>query len=268
MQLETLARELAIRGFSHRTIKGYLAHNHHFLNWLDKSAKEATTEDIKNFLLLLRSRGYTNTSLNNVISALKFYYEEVLRRKLFFSISRPKREQYLPVVLSRAEIIQLLDGIKNKKHKLLLALAYGAGLRVSEVVSLKVRDLDFERSVITVRQAKGNKDRQTLLPEKLRLELPAFSQSRPATDYLFASERGGKLTTRSAQKIFEQALARTNLNQLATFHSLRHSFATHLLESGTDVRYVQELLGHHDIRTTQRYTHVTSARLKNIQSPL
>lgn len=268
IQLDTLTRELTIRGFSRRTIRGYLAHNRHFLDWLGKSAKEVTAEDIKNFLHVLRSHGYSNTSLNNVISGLKFYYEDVLKRKLFFTISRPKREQYLPIVLAREEIITILASVKNEKHKLLLSLAYGAGLRVSEAVALKVRDLDFERGVLNVRQAKGNKDRLSLLPEKLRAELRNFIQSKAASDYLFASERGGKLTMRSAQKIFEQALARTNLDQQATFHSLRHSFATHLLEGGTDVRYVQELLGHNDIRTTQRYTHVTSSMLRNIQSPL
>mgnify|MGYP001603142069 CR=1 FL=1 len=266
--LETLARELAIRGFSRRTIKAYLGHNRQFLQWLRHSAREVTTDDVKNFLLYLRSNGYTNTSLNSVISSLKFYYGDVLKRKLFYSIARPKKEKYLPTVLSREEIQQLLDHTANQKHRLLLALAYGSGLRVSEVVALKVRDLDFSNQIILVQQAKGNKDRLTLFPASLFDQLQQFTAGRAGTEYLFRSEQGGSLTTRTAQKIFEQALQRADQKKEATFHSLRHSFATHLLEQGTDMRYVQELLGHQDVRTTQRYTHVTSTRLRNIQSPL
>lgn len=267
-QLDSLARELTIRGFSRRTIKAYLAHNRQFLGWLGRSAKEVTAEDIKNFLRYLKTQGYTNTSLNSVISSLKFYYQEVLKRKLFYTVTRPKREQYLPVVLSRAEIQTMLDATVNLKHRLLLSLAYGAGLRVSEVVSLQIRDVDFANQAIYIHQGKGNKDRLTLLPHSLLEQLHRETGTIKGEEYLFASLRGGPVTTRTAQKIFEQALERAGLNKQATFHSLRHSFATHLLEQGTDLRYVQELLGHHDVRTTQRYTHVTSTRLKNIPSPL
>lgn len=268
IQLDALARELAIRGFSRRTIKAYLGHNMQFLVWLAKSAKEVTAEDIKNFLRYLKTQGYTNTSLNSVISSLKFYYQEVLKRKLFYTVTRPKREHYLPIVLSRVEIQTMLDATVNLKHRLLLALAYGAGLRVSEVVGLQLWDINFANQVIYIHQGKGNKDRLSLLPSSLVEQLHQFMGTRKGEDYLFAGSDGGPLTTRTAQKIFEQALERAGLNKPATFHSLRHSFATHLLEGGTDVRYVQELLGHNDIRTTQRYTHVTSPRLRNIQSPL
>lgn len=266
--LSSLARELVIRGFSRRTINAYVAHNRQFLQWYGQSAREVTADDIKNFLLFLRSRGYTNTSLNSVISSLKFYYQDVLKRKLFFNITRPKREHYLPLVLSREEVAQLLSATTNTKHSLLLALSYGAGLRVGEVVNLRVRDLQFSENTIHVHQAKGNKDRLTLLPEKIKIELKAFIANKTGEEILFASEHGGTLTTRTAQKIFEQALQRAGLNKRVTFHSLRHSFAAHLLENGVDTRYVQELLGHQDIRTTQRYTHMTNPGLRNIKSPL
>ena len=174
----------------------------------------------------------------------------------------------MPVVLSRTEIFKILKSLQNPKHKLLLALAYGAGLRVSEVVSLKVQDLDCQELTVHIKKAKGQKDRISILPERLVIDFKNIIAEKTKEEFLFASERGGKLTIRSAQKIFANALHNSCINKDATFHSLRHSFATHLLENGTDVRYVQELLGHQNIRTTQRYTRVTNPRIKNIKSPL
>ena len=150
---------------------------------------------------------------------------------------------------------------------MLVSLAYGAGLRVSEAVNLKVRDLNLEELTIHIRQAKGKKDRLTLIPEKLVNDLKNLMAGKDGGEYAFASERGGKLTDRTAQAVFEHALKKSGIKKGATFHSLRHSFATHLLENGTDVRYVQELLGHANIRTTQIYTHVTNPAIKNIKSP-
>jgi site-specific recombinase XerD len=149
-----------------------------------------------------------------------------------------------------------------------LSLAYGSGLRVSEVVALKVQDLDFEELTVLLKQAKGQKDRISVMPQGLIDDLKNLVAGKEKGDFVFASERGGKLTTRTAQKVFENALWLSGIKKDATFHSLRHSFATHLLENGTDVRYVQELLGHQNIRTTQRYTQVTNPKLKNIKSPL
>jgi len=183
-------------------------------------------------------------------------------------IQSAKRPIKLPVVLSRNEIEKILQTIINTKHKLLLSLAYGAGLRVSEAISLQVQDIDLDERVIHIKLAKGQKDRISLLPEKLISYLQNLIVGKSRNDLVFLSERGGKLSVRTAQKIFENALKKAKINKGATFHSLRHSFATHLLENGIDVRYVQELLGHSNIRTTQVYTHVTNPRLKNIKSPL
>lgn len=265
--LFALGQELVIRGFSKRTIKTYLEQNKNFLEFIKKSAKEVNAQDIKDYLLYLKGRGMTNTSLNLVISALKFYYQQVLRRKIFFGIKRPKREKYLPVVLSRSEIKCLLDSIANRKHKLIIALAYGAGLRVSEVVNLKVKDINLDELTINIRGAKGNRDRLTIFPEKLKDEINDFIAKHDKEDYFFTSVNGGKLTTRTMQKIFEHSLKKAGIKKDATFHSLRHSFATHLLENGVDVRYVQELLGHQNIKTTQIYTKVTNPRLRSIKSP-
>ena len=150
----------------------------------------------------------------------------------------------------------------------MISLAYGAGLRVSEVVKIRVKDLNFLEKIIYVRQAKGNKDRITVLPEKLLPDLKDFAFKKNKDDFLFESERGGLLTTRTAQKIFSSALLKAGISADATFHSLRHSFATHLLENGTDIRYIQALLGHRSIRTTQRYTQVSASGIRNIKSPL
>jgi len=150
----------------------------------------------------------------------------------------------------------------------MLSISYGAGLRVCEVINLKIEDVDSERNLIHIKQSKGGKDRVTILPEKIKDDLKNLMYANDNQRYLFESERGGNLTTRTAQKIFEQALKRSGIIKKASFHSLRHSFATHLLENGVDVRYVQELLGHKNIRTTQIYTHVTNMALRNIKSPL
>ncbi|MBU0964460.1 tyrosine-type recombinase/integrase, partial [Patescibacteria group bacterium] len=163
---------------------------------------------------------------------------------------------------------KMIDSIRNAKHKLLISLTYGSGLRVSEIVSLKVKDLDLEELVIHIKQAKGKRDRITIFPGKLKQDMQSFIDGKEKNDYVFASERGGKLSSRTAQKVFEHALKRAGIQKQASFHSLRHSFATHLLENGTDIRYVQELLGHQNIRTTQRYTQVTHTSLKKIISPL
>lgn len=179
-----------------------------------------------------------------------------------------KRTKRLPIVLSRQEIKEIIDSIKNLKHKLIISLAYGAGLRISEVVNLKVKDINLEELTIHLKNAKGKKDRITIFPEKIKNDLQNLIADKNLGDYLFESERGGKLTERTAQKVFENALRITRVKKDATFHSLRHSFATHLLENGVDVRYVQELLGHQNIRTTQIYTQVTNPKLKNIKSPL
>lgn len=162
----------------------------------------------------------------------------------------------------------ILQAPKNSKHRLLLALAYGAGLRVSEVVDLRVGDLDLPALMIHIKQGKGQKDRISVVPDTLVNDLRNLIAGKGAREYVFASERGGKLTTRTAQKVFETALHLSEIKKDATFHSLRHSFATHLLENGVDIRYVQELLGHQNIRTTQQYTHVTNPKLRNIKSPL
>ncbi len=268
--LANLAQELIIRGFSKRTIQSYLSHNQRFLDSAGKSARAVDSQDIKNYLLYLKSQNYTNTSLNQVISALKFYYGQILKRKLFFSIVRPKKEKYLPTVLTKSEIIKIINCAHNLKHKLLLSLLYGSGLRVSEVVKIQINHLDLVSKSLLVKDAKGQKDRFTLLSgigiKLLNLYLPKL----PSTQkYLFSGQSGeSHLTQRSAQKVFDHALEESGIKKDATCHSLRHSFATHLLESGVGIRHIQKLLGHQNIKTTEIYTHVARNFYNNIKSPL
>jgi site-specific recombinase XerD len=200
-------------------------------------------------------------------NAINFLYCQIYGRVGFKKFRHPKRSQKLPVVLSREEIKSILGQIKNNKHRLMVKLAYAAGLRVSEVVNLKVADIDLDELTVTVREGKGGKDRLSVLSESMIADIRDLTAGKEIVDLVFESERGGKLTTTTLQKVFIRALKKSGVKKSATFHSLRYSFATHLLENGVDVRYVQELLGHANIRTTQVYTKVTNPRLKNIRSP-
>ncbi|MFA6304528.1 MAG: tyrosine-type recombinase/integrase [Patescibacteria group bacterium] len=267
--LATLAQELIIRGFSKRTIEAYLSINRRFLVYIGKSAKEATTQDVKNYLLYLKAQGQSNTSLNLTISALKFYFQQILKRKLFFNITRPTKEKYLPTVLSKEEIIKLLELTDNLKHKLLLSIMYGSGLRVSEAVCLKIEHLDLRQNKIMVKSGKGAKDRVTLLSHHSTELLNQYLPTLPAEQkYLYnGAENRSHLTSRSAQKIFNQALVCANINKKAGIHSLRHSFATHLLQNGTDIRVIQKLLGHVNLKTTEGYVQVANS-FSGIKSPL
>lgn len=268
IKFHKLERELKIRNYSPKTIKSYLFALNLYFAFKRSDYEKLNEENIRNFLLNCEERKISPQSRNLFLSAIKFYYKNVIKNQQKIQINSAKKPKNLPVILSRGEIEKILNSLKNNKHKLLLSLAYGSGLRVSEIVSLKIEDLDFEELTVHIKQAKGQKDRISVIPEKLCDDLKNLIAGREKNDFVFASERGGKLTTRSAQKVFENALKISNIKKMATFHSLRHSFATHLLENGVDVRYIQELLGHQNIRTTQIYTQVTNPNLKNIKSPL
>jgi len=267
-QLGQVERELKIRNYSPKTVKSYLYGLREYFSFKNENIETLDENSIRNFLLFCEQRGVSAQSRNLFLNAIKFYYRSVVGTNQKIEIRSAKKSKSLPIVLSRNEIKKILESTQNTKHKLLLSLSYGAGLRVSEVISLKIQDLDLEEMTLHIRHAKGQKDRISVLPEKLADNLRSLVAAKAKNDFVFASERGGKLTTRTAQKVFERSLKKAEIKKDATFHSLRHSFATHLLENGVDVRYVQELLGHQNIRTTQIYTHVTNPKIKNIKSPL
>lgn len=266
--LDKTRQELFLRNYSPKTIKSYLPCLLRYFNFIKNDIEIANEEKIKEFLFYLKNKNYSPQTINLYLNAIKFFYCEVIKSPVKIDIRFSKKSQKLPIVLSREEIAVIIDNLQNKKHRLLISLSYGAGLRVSEVVALRVKDLNLPELTMHLKEAKGKKDRLTIIPQKLITELSVITAGRSPDDFVFASERGGRLTERTAQKIFENGLKRAGIKKDATFHSLRHSFATHLLENGTDVRFVQELLGHANIRTTQIYTHVTNPSIKNIKSPL
>ncbi|MBN1294036.1 MAG: tyrosine-type recombinase/integrase [Candidatus Latescibacteria bacterium] len=253
---------------SRSTKQNYSHHLKLFLQFIAKPAEQATDDDINAYILDCaenRSASYQKAA----ISAIKYYYEQVLHRTINKdSTTWPKIEHRLPVVFSTEEVALLLKTIVNLKHKCMLYIVYSGGLRRSEVVKLKVPDIDFDRKQIRIRQGKGSKDRYTLLSDKAAEVVKQYLKTYNPSSWLFQGQKGGKYTTNSIQKVFKKALEKAGINKEATLHSLRHSFATHLLEQGVNLRYIQVLLGHSSPKTTQIYTQVTRMSLQNIKSPL
>lgn len=266
--LEKIENELKLRNYSRKTIKSYIGCLSDYFRYAKNIKKDPEVSLIKKYLLEKQELGQSAQTVNLRLNAIKYFYREIFKSHIPIDIKFSKTSKKLPVVLSRGEIEKIINSIRNEKHRLMIALAYGAGLRVSEVINLKVRDIDLQELTIHIKDAKGRKERLTIFPEKLKSDLSEMLALQHGNETLFESERGGKLTERTAQKVFENTLRKAGIKKEATFHSLRHSFATHLLENGTDVRYVQELLGHANIRTTQIYTKITNPMLKNIKSPL
>ncbi len=266
--LEQTKNELRLRNYSPKTIKSYLDYLRDYFIFKKTNLPKIDENNIKMFLLNKKDKKYAPQTVNLYLNAIKFFYREVLKNHQKINIKFAKRTKKLPIILSRQEIQDIINSIKNLKHKLIIALAYGSGLRVSEVVNLRVKDINLDELTIHIKNSKGKKDRITILPEKIKNDLQILIAKKSPDDIVFISERGGKLSERTLQKIFENGLKNAKIKKDATFHSLRHSFATHLLENGTDIRYVQELLGHQNIRTTQIYTQVTNPNIKKIKSPL
>ncbi|GHU35465.1 hypothetical protein FACS1894172_17330 [Spirochaetia bacterium] len=266
---EKLETELHSRKYSRKTVQTYLYYNRDLCQKMQKKPDKISAVDIKNYLAQLNNTGFSASSMNLAISAIKFFYDEVLERHIVNEQHRPRQDKRLPVVLSRKEIKQLFDCEKNPKHRLLLMLAYSSGLRVSELVVLKREHIDLTRKTVLVYSGKGRKDRYTMLSALAEETLKNYSALYPSEKWLFSGQPASDhLAVRSAQQIFTNALKKAGINKAASIHSLRHSFATHLLEDGIDVRYIQELLGHISIKTTERYTHVAKKNALKIRSPL
>ena len=269
--LEPIEAELKLGGYSPATRKTYLNHLRRFRRYLKVDPPAAGEQEVRQYLLyLLDEKQVSRAHHNQAVSALKFYYQRVLRQPMKVEdLPRPRHEQKLPVVLSRQEVVRLFAALGNLKHKALLMLAYSAGLRVSEVVRLKVGDIDSDRGLIRVFRAKGRKDRYTPLSQVALEVVRAYWQACKPVGWLFPGARQDQhLSKRSVQKVLALARQKTGLHKHFTMHTLRHSFATHLLEDGTDLRYVQEMLGHARPETTMIYTHVTEKTMRRIRSPL
>lgn len=266
--LKKVEIELKISKNSAYTIRNYLNSNTEFLKFVQKSPDQVTEDDLKNFIVS-KFQNRSAQTVNLFLSAIKYSYLTLLKKDITLNIKRPKKEKRIPVTLTKKEINTLISSISNEKSKLIVALTYGCGLRVSEVASLKIQDLNFVEMTGYVRQSKGKKDRIFNLPSSLIIDLAerVEAQKKAGEEFLFSGQKG-KMTPRNIQKIVSTAARKAGLQKSVHCHTLRHSFATHLLESGVDIRKIQELLGHSDLSTTQIYTQVSSEELKKVKSPL
>ena len=211
----------------------------------------------------------SDSYLNQTINSIKFYYEKVLGRpNQKYYVQRPRLSHRLPEVLSMEEVACILSSVENLKHRCILYLIYSGGLRLGEVTNLKVSDIDSGRMMLRINQGKGKKDRYTLLSDRTLELLREYFKEYNSKDWLFEGKNGGKYADRTVQEIFYKAVRKTGIKKHVTVHSLRHSFATHLLEQGVDIRYIQDLLGHVNIKTTLIYSHITGKGLSGIKSPL
>jgi integrase/recombinase XerD len=265
--LKKIEMELKLRGFSAQTVKMYKLYNRQFLERINLDPQKVSEDDVKLFLSEKMNDDNLNAKTISLIkSALLFFYNEILGNK--FDIKTPKIKKTVPVVLSKDEINRLFDCICNRQHKLILKIYYSSGLRLSEAIKLKKKDFDFTDNIVWIRDGKGGKDRMSIISDSLSKELLDFTQYKKDSDFVFVNKRGEPLSPRAIQNIIEKAKVKANISKDVHIHTLRHSFATHLLEAGVDIRKIQELLGHSDLSTTQIYTKVTSEELKKIKSPL
>jgi integrase/recombinase XerD len=271
--LEQFIQQLKLKAYSPSTIRTY---RNEFLQLLQllklKPVNNLTVADIKRYMVYAMEKEHiSENTAHSRLNALKFYFEQVLGRERFFwEIPKPKRKQLLPKLLNEDEIRRLFNALENKKHKAMLFTAYSAGLRVSEITDLKITAIDSRRMQILIANSKGKKDRYVnlspVLLDILRSYISIY-KPRPVC-YLFESEATGKAyPARTVQQIFTNAKNKAGIKKEVGIHSLRHSFATHLLDKGTDIKYIKDLLGHFSIKTTERYLHVSKQQLVNIISP-
>jgi integrase/recombinase XerD len=269
--LQRMQQKLEIARYSPKSIATYLnATKQFFLHFPGKHPNDIRTADIEVYQHHLASvRKVSNSYLNQVVNAVRYYYKDVLDdRDRVHCIERPRREHKLPNVLSEEEVTAILRSVGNLKHQCILMLIYSAGLRLGELVALRRSDIIPERKQVVVRGAKGRKDRVSILSSKVLAQLNNYLAEYRPKNFLFEGQNGGAYSDTSVQAIFKQAKAKAGITAPATVHTLRHSFATHLMEKGTDLRYIQTLLGHSSSKTTEIYTHVSTKALGNIRSPL
>lgn len=261
--------KLELKHYSIRTGQVYVHAFEHFINHYKELALWAIgEEEIRTYLMQLLHEGYSDSTINQHINAIKFYYEVVEGMpNRFYSIERPRKKKKLPVVLSKSEVYSMLCATTNLKHRCILGLLYSSGLRRNELLHLKIEDIDSKRMMVHVRDAKGGKDRMTLLSSRLLKELRLYYKYFKPKEYLIEGQYGGMYTGASVLNIVKQAAKKAGIKKKVSPHTLRHSFATHLLESGTDLRYIQALLGHSSSRTTEIYTHVANKQLGFIRNP-
>lgn len=268
---EVYLQKLELKKYSNSTIKSYVHSFEAFINhYKDIELLNLDENDIRKYLQKLIQEKRSNSYINLAINAIKFYYEMVLGMpNRFYSIERPRKEFKLPKVLSKEEVVSIIENTNNLKHRCIVSLLYSSGLRRSELLDLKMEDIDSKRMVIRVEQAKGNKDRYTVLNKSVLDDLRKYFKAYKPKTYLFEGPiPGNKYSPSSVLKIVMSTAEKAGINEKVGPHMLRHSFATHLLESGVDIRYIQLLLGHNSTKTTEIYTHVATNNFKEIKDLL
>lgn len=262
--------KLELKRYSNSTIKTYVTFFELFINYHGtKDLNELDEDDIRSFLQHLIQKKHSNPYINQAINAIKFYYETVLNMpNRFYDIERPRKEVKLPTVISKEEILAIINATNNYKHRCIVQLLYGSGLRRSELLNLKISDVDGKRMLLHVSNSKGNKDRLTLLSKTALIDLRRYYTIYRPKVYLFEGKPGRKYSGASVLKVVKTASQKAKIRKNITPHILRHSFATHLLESGTDLRHIQVLLGHSSSKTTEIYTHVATNTFESIKNPL
>lgn len=266
-------KHLKSNNYSANTIQNYYVSFFNFLFYcstINRQAEDLSAEEVNDVVLKIASHNYHSTSTTHLmINAVLYFYKNILNRQDYKSqIHRPQKERTLPRVMAREEIEMILNGCINIKHKTALSLLYSCGLRASEIINLKISDVDSKRMVILIRNAKGYKDRTVMLSEKILQMLKEYYKIYRPKAYLFEGQYGDKYSITSLRQVLGQACKRSGLKHKPTLHWLRHSFATHLLEAGTDIRYIQQLLGHSSTKTTEIYTYVSTKHISQIKSPL
>ena len=267
---ESYFQKLELRKYAYNTAKVYVSCFEAFINYYNNDEIDAlSVQEIHLYLQFLINDGKSDSYLNQSINAIKFYYEQVLGMPgRYYEIIRPKRHHTLPLVLDKSEVEAILNSISNIKHKCIIALLYSSGLRRSEVINLKIADVDSKRQMLFIRGAKGNKDRYSTLSQKLLPDLRRYFSNYKPKQFLFEGKPGQPYSPSSIRNILKKACLKAGIQKRVTPHTLRHSFATHLLENGVDLRYIQNLLGHNNSKTTEIYTHVAKYAIKGIKSPL
>ncbi len=267
---EEYLQKLEIKRYSDNTIVNYVHCFEVFINYYkDFDLLRINENDIRNYLQKLVREGKSDSYINQAVNAIKFYYEIVLEMpNRFYSIERPRKTRPLPKVLSKEEIKSIINHTNNLKHRCIVSILYSSGLRRAELLNLKVEDIDSKRMIINVSSGKGNKDRITLLSPSVLRDLRIYYKEWRPKKYLFEGIKGGKYSEQSVLQIIKKASARAGITKRVSPHVLRHSFATHLLENGTDLRYIQVLLGHSSTKTTEIYTRVAINNIRIIKSPI
>lgn len=267
---EKMIRDMQLRRLAERTQQAYLSAVIGLVKHYQKSPDQINEREVQDYLLdMLNRRQLAWSTCDLCVSGLEFFYRTTLgKTRVQFQIPRRRHEQKLPEILNRVEVEKLFEGASHPQHRMILMTTYAAGLRLSEVVHLRVSDIDSERMMIRVEQGKGNKDRYTLLSERLLRELRVYWRAYRPKEWLFSMGNGSRpISDRTVQKIFYRAKDRAGITKRGGIHMLRHAFGTHLLEGGTDVRVIQNLMGHKSLQTTSRYMHVSRQRVMAAVSP-